>query len=519
MRRKERGQSFGEKQAVIYCRVSTQEQVEGFSLTAQEKSCRDFCRKKGLGVLAVFVDEGESARTTDRPQFLQMLAYCQKHSESIDRVVVYRYDRFARSSLDHHTVRTLLGKYGITLVSATQEIEVSSPEGKLFETILAGFGQFESDVIGIRAKDGMTEARRQGKLTNPPPMGYVFSRAENGSSQVVIDERIAPHIREAFRLFATGEYTKAQVAHQITKSGFISPTGRQRLSPQNVDKLLRKRVYAGWVHVNEDEGWVRASFPPIVDQHVFDLVAARLEHKFAQSKPHSRVRSDFPLRGLVRCGHCGKYLTSSFSTGKLGTKYGYYRCYQKDCGKLEVRSEILESGFLDLLGQLAPSPEIVRDLRDRVLLIHRDRQVQVHEESRTVDAEIEALESRIFSLHESYVVDRKIVDPKVYRGLLARYQQQLAELRIRKEMLDGEGTDIQGLIDLAFHVLGNAKNLWLEYSPNQRTRLQRTIFPDGVQYLKTEDFGTPLTACEFNVLEFVRGEKDTMAGEQGFEPR
>ncbi|NLH79083.1 MAG: recombinase family protein, partial [Acidobacteria bacterium] len=345
MKRIEAKPSFTEKQAVIYCRVSTQEQVEGFSLTSQEKSCRVYCRKKGLGVIAVFVDEGESARTTDRPEFLKMLVFCQKHSDIVDRVVVYRYDRFARSSLDHHTVRTLLRRSGIGLVSATQEIE-DTPEGKLFETILAGFGQFESDVIGIRAKDGMTEARRQGRLTNQPPMGYVFRRAENGCSQVVIDENFAPFIREAFDLFATGIYTKAEVAHRITQMGFIAPNGRQKLTSQHVDKLLRKRVYAGWVRVNSEEGWVKAAFPPIVEQHVFDVVASRLEYKFAQAKPHVRLRGDFPLRGLIRCGHCGKYLTSSFSTGKR-KKYGYYRCFSKDCGQIEIRKEKLESSFLD----------------------------------------------------------------------------------------------------------------------------------------------------------------------------
>ena len=61
--------------AVIYCRVSTKDQVDNFSLSTQEKACRDYCARHSFDVDKVFVEEGESAKTVNRPRFQQMLAY------------------------------------------------------------------------------------------------------------------------------------------------------------------------------------------------------------------------------------------------------------------------------------------------------------------------------------------------------------------------------------------------------------------------------------------------------------
>ena len=77
------------KNAVIYCRVSTTEQVEGTSLGYQEKVCKEYAEKKGYHVLKVFIEEGESAKTADRTQLNSMLAYCEKFHKEKYSMVVY----------------------------------------------------------------------------------------------------------------------------------------------------------------------------------------------------------------------------------------------------------------------------------------------------------------------------------------------------------------------------------------------------------------------------------------------
>ena len=76
--------------AVIYCRVSSKEQVEGTSLESQELACRDFARRNSLDVLQVFVDRGESAKFADRPQLLEMLAFCGNREHTVEQLLVWK---------------------------------------------------------------------------------------------------------------------------------------------------------------------------------------------------------------------------------------------------------------------------------------------------------------------------------------------------------------------------------------------------------------------------------------------
>jgi site-specific DNA recombinase len=82
------------KKCVIYCRVSSKEQVEGTSLETQQKFCREYAARQGWDVSDVFVEMGESAKTADRTQFQKALSFCARKKPRIDFFVVYKLDRF-----------------------------------------------------------------------------------------------------------------------------------------------------------------------------------------------------------------------------------------------------------------------------------------------------------------------------------------------------------------------------------------------------------------------------------------
>ena len=98
--------------AVIYCRVSTQQQTKNLSLPAQQKECIRFCKQQGWTVAKVFVERGESAKSADRTELTHLLNYCRENLGGIDVMLVYSLDRFARNSYDHHAVRAHLGRLG-----------------------------------------------------------------------------------------------------------------------------------------------------------------------------------------------------------------------------------------------------------------------------------------------------------------------------------------------------------------------------------------------------------------------
>src|SRR5689334_6179184 len=141
---------------VIYTRVSSDEQVEGTSLTSQEEFCRRYCEQKGIVVVALFREEGESAKDlslNNRSRFLAALEYCRVHKD-IEAFVVFKVDRFARNTEDHFAVRRILLTSGTALHSVTEPIG-NKPAEKFIETVLAGAAEYDNAIRKQRCTDGM----------------------------------------------------------------------------------------------------------------------------------------------------------------------------------------------------------------------------------------------------------------------------------------------------------------------------------------------------------------------------
>jgi len=158
--------------AVGYIRVSTEEQRDhGFSLLAQRRQIQAYCTAKGWDLVKVYADEGLSGKDlNNRPALPQLLATMGDDPEV---VLVTRLDRLSRNTRqllalveDHFT------QNGVRLVSINEGIDPTTPAGEFVLTILAGLAQMERKQIADRVREGMAEAKRQGKHVGRPPFGY-----------------------------------------------------------------------------------------------------------------------------------------------------------------------------------------------------------------------------------------------------------------------------------------------------------------------------------------------------------
>jgi site-specific DNA recombinase len=104
-----------------------------------------------------------------------------------------------------------------------------------------------------------------------------------------------------------------------------------------------------------------ASFPALVDRQTFAKVQAILARKQPHIVANQRNHPAFPLRAFVRCAACNRPLTASFSTGRHGVTYGYYRCQNDDCtARVNIRQTDMHQQFLDFVATLTPRPELVK---------------------------------------------------------------------------------------------------------------------------------------------------------------
>jgi site-specific DNA recombinase len=377
--------------AVIYCRVSTKEQTKNSSLPVQEKACREYCEREGYEVAALFVDEGESAKTIDRPKFQPLLAFCRDKKNRINMVVVNSISRFARDKFSHVTVRTLLSRLNITLRSVSEPID-DSPTGKLVEGILSTIAQFENDDKAVRTKKGMKEALERGSWPFPTTLGYLKIPQENGRSKVEHDPETAPLIKQAFELFASGRYERAEVLRIVSASGLRTKKGR-KLSQQSFSNMLKNPFYAGKLVVGQWEADCKGAFEPIVSNETFRLVQAILAGRRPSSTPRLRSHPDFPLRHFVSCGACERPLTGSWSKGR-NNSYAYYHCANRSCKSRNVPKKILETQFLKLIEQVQPKPEYLNLFREIVIDVWRRRQSEIIKLEATLQARVEGLKGK-----------------------------------------------------------------------------------------------------------------------------
>ena len=152
------------KRAALYVRVSSDEQNTG----AQERELRDYIQRRGWTLQQIYRDQGVSGASSNRPALNELMKACRRGS--VDVVVVWKCDRFARplnqlmSGLE--TCRAL----GIDFVSVTESIDTSLPSGELVFQMIGAVAQFERSLIGERVRSGPANARASGKALGRPPL-------------------------------------------------------------------------------------------------------------------------------------------------------------------------------------------------------------------------------------------------------------------------------------------------------------------------------------------------------------
>ncbi|HSX15907.1 MAG TPA: recombinase family protein [Candidatus Saccharimonadales bacterium] len=346
------------RKAVVYLRVSTEEQVDNYSLETQADICRKEAERRKLTIEEVFREEGRSAKTIkDRPTLISMLEYCRKNKREIGAVIVYRLDRISRQTADYLAIRKKLAECGITLISASEPTG-DTPTDRFVETMLAGFAQMDNDVRGERSRNGMRARFMSGLYNGSPPLGY-----SRQNSYAVKDPETFSALQAAWELMATGTKTLQDMASILDEQGIREKRKghkETRLRKQTMSRIFRNKFYAGKVVSKQYGLEVQGQHPPMISEEVFYRVQAVLDGRNYNTPivlaRRTRNNSDFPLRRVVRCGRCGQSFTGSWAKGKRSL-YGYYFCIKRCGAKSNVPFTEIESETAELLKNISLKPE------------------------------------------------------------------------------------------------------------------------------------------------------------------
>ena len=493
--------------AVIYTRVSSKGQTDNYSLETQERACREYASRKGLDVLRVFVESGESAKTADRTELQAMLKYVADNARSLGAVVVYKVDRLARNALDHGILRSCFMKCGVHLQSATESLD-DTPGGKFTENIFAATAQFDNEIRAERAKSGMMAAVGVGRFVWRAPIGYI-NGSRNEPSLVPDSPQTVALVQKAWRLVEAG-VPPCRVGVQLVKEGLRLHSGIAP-SPRSFRAMLRCETYTGYI--NAFGRRVRGDFQPLIDLDQFLRVQEALSKaSHSVARPYKKVNPDFPLRGTILCPHCGQPLTASWSRGH-GGKYPYYRC--KHCSGVAFRKETLEPKFVSHLDRLSLKASLLSRLR-------REIQVGLAEDAEWGQREAQELETRLKEQRSrrDQIVEKSlknVLPDDDARRLLTETDQVIDDIELRKRCcLEGQRVDVD-VVNAGLALLGRLGSVWQQSDVADRVRLQRFVFPDGMSFDGGE-FGTCVLPACLQLADRYVSSKARMARPAGVEP-
>lgn len=359
---------------VIYVRVSSKEQVEGYSIGEQIERLEKYADAMNWEIVKVYVDPGYSGGNTDRPGLKEMIKAVE--NGGIDKVVVYKLDRLSRSQLDTlYLIEKVFLANNTDFVSMSENFDTSTPFGRAMIGILAVFAQLEREQIKERTMVGKEARAKEGKWHGSKylPPGYTYNVSKNLLEVVEFE---AMQVRELFNLFLSGMPVHA-IEMEFYNRGY---TRNGKLwDTKIIRRALANKTYLGYVRYHDT--YYKAEHTPIIDEETFnkaqELLAQRAEqYKEFYRKPGARTTY---LGGMLYCKKCGaKYTKQMGGSTKYGKLY-YYVCHSRNkkvpkmikdpnCKNKNWRRETLDEIVLNEIKKLAIDPEYMKTLQSQKVI-------------------------------------------------------------------------------------------------------------------------------------------------------
>ena len=412
------------KTALIYSRVSTEEQAEeGQSIETQIRICKKWAKENDYQVEAVYTDEGKSATNLNRPALQDLLARCRDES-GINTILVQDTDRLARNTLDHLTIKAVLRKKSIEIISISQPMINDSPEGNLIDTILASVNTFQSQLTGRKTSKVLEEKAKMGWFPGGrPQLGYM--NAENPNATSTLDRRIiilnpntAPYIKQMFEMYLTGNNSLKAIADWLDQKGIKSVTGG-KISTSSVDNYLNNPFYIGKFTWN-DKAYL-GKHEKLIDEATYNRVKEILGDR-NQHASRKRIHN-FLLSGFAYCADCGGRFWGEYHKKKNGVEYEHYMC-SKCKANTYVKVSLLEKQVERLFQKIKLSKEYTKKIMDKALAMVKDLRQNTDSEKQRLMVKKNKLDSALKDLEDQRFVYRTINDEK-YLSISTRFDNDI----------------------------------------------------------------------------------------------
>lgn len=341
-----------------YVRVSTENQLENYSIEEQISRLKSYCAAKDMALLKIYTDGGYSGGNTDRPALKQMLADIK--TVRVDAVLVYKLDRLSRSQKDTLTlIEDEFLAHDVDFISINENFDTSTPFGKAMIGMLSVFAQLEKDQITERFTMGRIGRCKAGYFHGGgnAPYGYTY---ENGD--LVINYTEAENVKKVYSMFLSGKSINAIYREMENING-------KGWSARKVSNILSNVIYIGKVKFAKNE--YDGNHEPIIAADTFEAAQKLLNSPDRENAKTSAqktpFRANYLLSSLVYCARCG---------ARYSANHGYYKCYSRsksskqfitdpNCKNDNWKIEELDKLVLSEIYNLIKKPQLINKLASK----------------------------------------------------------------------------------------------------------------------------------------------------------
>ena len=505
-------------QTATYARVSSDQQEHEATVQSQLAELRTRMSDDHVTGALEFVDEGYARDNLVRPG-LDRLRDLVARGE-VDRVFVQAPDRLASGAKLVVLVEEFQanGAHVIFLKGAVED----TPEGKLLLHMQGAIAEFERTKISERTRRGKQYWARQGALVGGhAPYGFRFvRRVDQQRAHLVVDDSVAPVVREMFRLLVEDGLSTRAIARLMMERGVTTARGAKQWQPHVVARMLRNPAYKGTMmyfrtqrvvpehprttnryQLNRKSGsaprpedeWVPIPVPPIVDEHTWQQAQNQLDTN-ARFSRRNNTRRSYLLRGLIRCPRCGGTYVGQAKGGRA-----IYRCGRTDwaksstgerCAPGSVQADLVEQLVWNAVTDALGEPHVLRQEYER-RLTEAASGVGFEAERKQVEVALKRIHGQEDRLTDAYLneaVELPRFKDEMVRLQGTRHQLERALGDIRRR--EGQQVDVEralGQLEAFCEqvTLGLEAMTFEERQQLLRLLVEKIIIQDGVVRIET----------------------------------
>ena len=530
------------KKCVLYPRVSTEMQVDGYSLEGQKNSLKRFADREEMEIVGIYEDAGKSGKSIEgRPAFKKMLSDI-KNGLEIEYILVYKLSRFGRNAADILNSLEFVQSYGINLICIEEGIDSSQTSGKLLISVLSAVAEIERENIIEQTMNGRREKARQGGWNGGfAPYGYYLK-----DNQLLIEETEAEAIRIIFDKFANSDIGLGGVAKYLNLQG-IKKIPRQNgtletWSSHFIRLILDNPVYCGKIaYGRRTREKVKGTKNEYKQVHTDDYILEDGQHEGIVSeelwqkahtkrmatgiKQPSKIGKDRShlLTGILKCPICGSsmYTNKHAWTNKDGT---YKEVYYYICGrnkqerghhcdyKASLRKTDIEPLVIEAVKELVSDKYFAKEIEKRI---------GVQTDTTAIDKELANYESKLKEVDlnkarlereiDNLPIDARFRERKIHDmtlrldGLydtIVELEERIEDAKLRRSSIEMEAITMDNIYKLML----NFGKLYDIISDEEKKSLITYLIKE-IQIYPNGESEMPLKSIEFNFPIYRDGQE------------